>query len=85
MSSIDRGDYSIYGVKKVKSVSSFIKMHAVKSAKSRSAIMEAKATTLLNFIKENQKNQLVIPIYQRVYSWGKEQCKQLWDDIIKIG
>ncbi|UOR91292.1 DUF262 and DUF1524 domain-containing protein [Helicobacter pylori] len=28
---------------------------------------------------------MVIPIYQRVYSWEKEQCKQLWDDIIKIG
>ncbi len=85
MSLIDRGDYSIYGVKKVKSVSSFIKIHAVKSAKLGSAIMEAYATTLLNFIKDNQKNQLVIPIYQRVYSWEKEQCKQLWDDIIKIG
>ncbi len=85
MSLIDRGDYSIYGVKKVKSVSSFIKMHAVKSAKSRSAIMKADVTTLLNFIKDNQKNQLVIPIYQRLYSWEKEQCKQLWDDIIKIG
>lgn len=47
--------------------------------------MEANATTLLNFIKDNQKNQLVIPIYQRLYSWEKEQCKQLWDDIIKIG
>ncbi|GHR50652.1 hypothetical protein JP0099_11120 [Helicobacter pylori] len=47
--------------------------------------MEAKAITLLNFIKENQKNQLVIPIYQRLYSWEKEQCKELWDDIIKIG
>ncbi|TPI03422.1 DUF262 domain-containing protein [Helicobacter pylori] len=47
--------------------------------------MKAYATTLLNFIKDNQKNQLVIPIYQRLYSWGKEQCKQLWDDIIKIG
>lgn len=47
--------------------------------------MEANVTTLLNFIKDNQKNQLVIPIYQRVYSWEKEQCKQLWDDIIKIG
>ncbi|GAA7615979.1 hypothetical protein HpJP0108_12560 [Helicobacter pylori] len=47
--------------------------------------MKADATTLLNFIKDNQKNQLVIPIYQRVYSWEKEQCKQLWDDIIKIG
>ncbi len=82
---IDGGDYSIYGVKKVKSVSSFIKMHAVKFAKSRSVIMVAEATTLLNFIKDNQKNQLVIPIYQRLYSWEKEQCKQLWDDIIKIG
>ncbi len=85
MSLIDRGDYSIYGVKKVKSASSFIKMHAVKSAKSRSVIMEAEATQLLKFIKDNQKNQLVIPIYQRLYSWEKEQCKQLWDDIIKIG
>lgn len=47
--------------------------------------MEADATTLLNFIKDNQKNQLVIPIYQRVYSWEKEQCKQLWDDIAKTG
>ncbi|MFP6340507.1 DUF262 domain-containing protein [Helicobacter pylori] len=28
---------------------------------------------------------MVIPIYQRVYSWEKEQCKQLWDDIVKTG
>ncbi len=47
--------------------------------------MKADATTLLKFIEDNQKNQLVIPIYQRLYSWEKEQCKQLWDDIIKIG
>ncbi|AGL67107.3 hypothetical protein K749_01265 [Helicobacter pylori UM299] len=47
--------------------------------------MEADKNTLLKFIKDNYKNQLVIPIYQRLYSWGKEQCKQLWDDIIKVG
>ncbi|GAA8517541.1 DUF262 and DUF1524 domain-containing protein [Helicobacter pylori] len=47
--------------------------------------MEADATTLLKFIEDNQKNQLVIPIYQRLYSWEKEQCKQLWDDIVKTG
>ncbi|EJB59753.1 DUF262 and DUF1524 domain-containing protein [Helicobacter pylori] len=47
--------------------------------------MKAEATTLLGFFEENQNNQFVIPIYQRVYSWEKEQCKQLWDDIIKIG
>ncbi|RDY81151.1 DUF262 and DUF1524 domain-containing protein [Helicobacter pylori] len=47
--------------------------------------MKADATTLLKFFEENQNNQFVIPIYQRVYSWKKEQCEQLWDDIIKIG
>ncbi|GHR80291.1 DUF262 and DUF1524 domain-containing protein [Helicobacter pylori] len=47
--------------------------------------MEAYATPLLKFIKDNQKNQLVIPIYQRLYSWEKKQCEELWDDIIKIG
>ncbi len=47
--------------------------------------MEVKATTLLEFIRESQTNQFVIPIYQRLYSWKKEQCEQLWDDIIKIG
>ncbi|GAA8039517.1 DUF262 and DUF1524 domain-containing protein [Helicobacter pylori] len=47
--------------------------------------MDAEATTLLEFFKQTQTNQFVIPIYQRLYSWEKEQCKQLWDDIIKIG
>ncbi len=85
MSLIDRGDYSIYGVKKVKSVSSFIKMHAIQSAKSRSVIMKAKDMKLLDFIGKSQEKQFVIPVYQRVYSWEKEQCKQLWDDIVKTG
>ncbi|RVZ86693.1 DUF262 and DUF1524 domain-containing protein [Helicobacter pylori] len=47
--------------------------------------MKADATTLLGFFEENQNHQFVIPIYQRLYSWKKEQCEQLWDDIIKIG
>lgn len=47
--------------------------------------MKAREATLLEFFEQNQTNQFVIPIYQRLYSWGKEQCKQLWDDIIKIG
>ncbi|GAA8787562.1 hypothetical protein VN0559_13130 [Helicobacter pylori] len=51
----------------------------------KKCFMDAEATTLLKFIKDNNQNQLVIPIYQRLYSWEKEQCKQLWDDIIKIG
>ncbi|GAA7547705.1 DUF262 and DUF1524 domain-containing protein [Helicobacter pylori] len=47
--------------------------------------MKAKEATLLEFFEQNQNNQFVIPIYQRLYSWKKEQCEQLWDDIIKIG
>ncbi|WP_187834430.1 DUF262 and DUF1524 domain-containing protein [Helicobacter pylori] len=47
--------------------------------------MKAGEVTLLEFFEQNQTNQFVIPIYQRLYSWEKEQCKQLWDDIIKTG
>ncbi len=57
----------------------------MKADATKAEAMEACAIKLLKFIKDNQKNQLVIPIYQRVYSWEKEQCKELWDDIIKIG
>ncbi|GAA8472715.1 DUF262 and DUF1524 domain-containing protein [Helicobacter pylori] len=47
--------------------------------------MKANAMKLLDFIGKSQEKQFVIPIYQRVYSWEKEQCKQLWDDIAKTG
>ncbi|GAA7397004.1 DUF262 and DUF1524 domain-containing protein [Helicobacter pylori] len=47
--------------------------------------MKAEAMKLLDFISKSQERQFVIPMYQRLYSWKKEQCKQLWDDIIKIG
>ncbi|MEJ8628465.1 DUF262 and DUF1524 domain-containing protein [Helicobacter pylori] len=47
--------------------------------------MKADAMKLLDFIGKSQEKQFVIPVYQRVYSWGKEHCKQLWDDIIKTG
>ncbi len=47
--------------------------------------MKADAMKLLDFIGKSQEKQFVIPIYQRVYSWGEKQCKQLWDDIIKTG
>lgn len=29
--------------------------------------------------------RMVIPVYQRPYSWDEEQCRQLWDDIVAIG
>lgn len=47
--------------------------------------MKADAIKLLDFIGKSQEKQFVIPIYQRVYGWEKEHCKQLWDDIIKTG
>ncbi|GAA8125676.1 DUF262 and DUF1524 domain-containing protein [Helicobacter pylori] len=47
--------------------------------------MKADAMKLLDFIGKSQEKQFVIPIYQRVYSWEKEQCKQLCDDIVKTG
>jgi uncharacterized protein with ParB-like and HNH nuclease domain len=45
--------------------------------------MEAKETNFLRFL--NSPKQLVIPIYQRTYSWREKECKQLWKDIIKAG
>ncbi|MCQ2787969.1 DUF262 and DUF1524 domain-containing protein [Helicobacter pylori] len=47
--------------------------------------MKADTIKILDFIGKSQERQFVIPIYQRLYSWKKEQCEQLWDDIIKIG
>lgn len=47
--------------------------------------MKAEAIKLLDFIAKTQDTQFVIPIYQRIYSWDKKQCLQLWEDILKIG
>ena len=45
-------------------------------------ILDARETQLLRFLQEPK--QFVIPIYQRTYNWKEKQCKQLWDDIIRI-
>ena len=38
-----------------------------------------------SFISMLEKTlQFTIPLYQRRYSWEKEQCKQLWKDIIAL-
>ena len=29
--------------------------------------------------------QLLVPIYQRHYSWETEQCRELWNDILDVG
>jgi uncharacterized protein with ParB-like and HNH nuclease domain len=45
--------------------------------------MKAQEHQLLPFL--NGKKQFIIPIYQRTYSWQREQCEQLWNDIIRVG
>ena len=45
--------------------------------------MKASEFNLLDFLKKSP--QFVIPIYQRTYSWGEPECRQLWDDIIRTG
>lgn len=45
--------------------------------------MKAVDTNLLELLKKSER--FVVPIYQRVYSWGNEECAQLWDDIVRAG
>ena len=45
--------------------------------------MKATEANFLGFLKKSP--QFVIPIYQRTYSWGEKECRQLWNDIIRAG
>ena len=45
--------------------------------------MKANAANFLDFLRKSP--QFVIPIYQRAYSWTRDECKQLWDDILRAG
>jgi uncharacterized protein with ParB-like and HNH nuclease domain len=44
--------------------------------------MQAKETSFLEFLSIPQ--QLVVPVYQRRYSWEQKQCRDLWNDISKM-
>ena len=46
--------------------------------------MDASSRTILGLIAE-MNACYVVPVYQRPYSWGEEQCVQLWDDVLAIG
>ena len=43
--------------------------------------MKAVENQFLTFL--NGKKQFIIPIYQRTYSWTREQCEQLRNDIVR--
>lgn len=45
--------------------------------------MKATEAKLLAFLQKS--SQLIIPIYQRTYSWTEKQCLQLWEDINRCG
>ncbi|MDQ2651908.1 MAG: DUF262 and DUF1524 domain-containing protein [Chloroflexota bacterium] len=45
--------------------------------------MKASETGLLNLLQ--QAFQFSIPIYQRTYSWREQECRQLWNDILRAG
>jgi len=45
--------------------------------------MKATEAKLLAFLQKSP--QFIIPIYQRTYSWTEQECRQLWNDILRAG
>lgn len=45
--------------------------------------MKADDANLLELLHKSR--QFVVPIYQRLYSWGEPECAQLWKDILRAG
>lgn len=45
--------------------------------------MKGTAAHLLEFL-EGSRKRFIIPVYQRNYDWKKENCKQLFDDLINL-
>lgn len=46
--------------------------------------MKASETNLNRFLAQTD-TQFIIPVYQRNYDWNLLQCRELFDDIIKVG
>ena len=45
--------------------------------------MDGKAKKLLQYLDGSDK-RFIIPVYQRNYSWKEENCKQLYDDLVRL-
>jgi uncharacterized protein with ParB-like and HNH nuclease domain len=45
--------------------------------------MDASPLKLVDLITQ-QSTRLVVPVYQRPYSWDEENCAQLWDDVLSV-
>lgn len=46
--------------------------------------MQVRQTRLVDFLGEPDV-QLVMPVYQRVYSWTRPQLRALWEDVMEAG
>lgn len=45
--------------------------------------MDAGPLMLVDLITQ-QSSRLVVPVYQRPYSWNEENCEQLWQDVLSV-
>ena len=45
--------------------------------------MKATEIPILRFLQEPK--QFFVPIFQRRYSWEEKHCKQLWEDVLRVG
>ena len=45
--------------------------------------MHGSAQMLFQYMEGSSK-RFIIPVYQRNYDWQIEQCKQLYDDLVKL-
>lgn len=45
--------------------------------------MKGTASYLMQFL-EGSRTRFIIPVYQRNYDWKKENCKQLFDDLVSV-
>lgn len=43
--------------------------------------MDARKGNIYEILNGNK--QFLIPVYQRFYSWDIDQCKRLWNDIVR--
>ena len=46
--------------------------------------MNASAQSLITLIT-GANLRFVVPVYQRPYSWGEDECLQLWEDVLDVG
>jgi len=48
----------------------------------REVFVHAQETTFKELVQGEKQYQ--VPLYQRTYSWEREQLRQLWDDVLEL-